>query len=103
MSAYLTILQLIDLRRPPVSIEESNDKNEAFLKGILGQMMGETPAQQAARLDAATKNANDLSGLVKKRKQPSSQPSEGASSGQKRSAAENGEDATKRARTDDSP
>ncbi|EAU34682.1 conserved hypothetical protein [Aspergillus terreus NIH2624] len=94
--------RLIDLRRPPVSIEESNDKNEAFLKGILGQMMGETPAQQAARLDAATKNANDLSGLVKKRKQPSSQPSEGASSGQKRSAAENGEDATKRARTDDS-
>ncbi|KAL4889727.1 hypothetical protein BDV59DRAFT_186064 [Aspergillus ambiguus] len=87
--------RLTDLRRPPVSLEDSNAQNEAFLKGILGQMIGQTPAQQAARLDAASKNANDLSGLVKKRKQPSSQEAGSTEQGASK------EDTTKRARTED--
>lgn len=38
------------------------------LAGILGQIMGESTTEQKARIDEATKNANDLSGLVRKKK-----------------------------------
>ena len=38
------------------------------LNGILGQILGESPEQQKVRLEEASKNATDLSGLVKKKK-----------------------------------
>lgn len=38
------------------------------LAGILGQMLGESTTEQKARIEEATKNANDLSGLVKRKK-----------------------------------
>lgn len=37
------------------------------LGGILGSMLGETPAQQKVRIEQATKGANDLSGLIRKK------------------------------------
>ena len=39
------------------------------LAGILGSMLGESPAAQKARIEEASKGANDLTGLVKKKKQ----------------------------------
>lgn len=60
-------LQLIDLRRPPVLIEEQERSDEAVLKGILGQIVGQSTAEQTARLDAATKSATDLSAFVKRK------------------------------------
>lgn len=63
----LFCLQLVDLRRPPVSIEEQERSDEAVLKGILGQIVGQSAAEQTARLDAATKNATDLSAFVKRK------------------------------------
>lgn len=33
-------------------------------------MLGESPAQQRARIEEASRNANDLSGLVKHKKKP---------------------------------
>ena len=44
--------------------------DENFLGGILGSILGETPAQQKARIEEATKGANDLSGMIKKKKKP---------------------------------
>ena len=38
------------------------------LAGILGSMLGESPAAQRARIEEASKGANDLTGLVKKKK-----------------------------------
>jgi HAT1-interacting factor 1 len=38
------------------------------MAGILAQILGETTAEQKARVEEATKNANDLSSLVKKKK-----------------------------------
>ncbi|KAF2835108.1 hypothetical protein M501DRAFT_982602 [Patellaria atrata CBS 101060] len=38
------------------------------LRGILGSLLGESPAQQKARIEEATKGANDLTGLIKKTK-----------------------------------
>lgn len=40
------------------------------LAGVLAQAMGESPAQQKMRIEEATKNARDLSGLVRHRKKP---------------------------------
>ena len=39
-----------------------------MLGGILGSILGESKAEQKARVAEATKGANDLSGLVKKKK-----------------------------------
>ncbi|KAE8321417.1 hypothetical protein BDV39DRAFT_17082 [Aspergillus sergii] len=59
--------RLVDLKRPPVSLEDKDEKNEAMLKGILGQIMGQPPSEQMVQLDKATKGANDLSAFVKRR------------------------------------
>ncbi|PLN76523.1 hypothetical protein BDW42DRAFT_178562 [Aspergillus taichungensis] len=92
--------RLVDLRRPPVSIKESDDKEEAMLKGLLGQIMGQSPSEQKVKLDAATKGANDLSAFVK-RKPATGQGSQQNGSSQKRSVPEEvSEGATKRARPD---
>ncbi|KAJ5724880.1 hypothetical protein N7493_006608 [Penicillium malachiteum] len=88
--------RLVDLRRSPVTAEESNQESEAFLKGILGQIVGQSPADQKARLDAASKEANDLSSLV--RRKPASQ----ATSASKRPAEDDpSESDSKRARVED--
>lgn len=36
--------------------------------GILGEPLGETPEEAKVRVDEATKTANDLSGLVRRKK-----------------------------------
>ncbi|GMG38544.1 Tetratricopeptide, SHNi-TPR domain-containing protein [Aspergillus oryzae] len=59
--------RLVDLKRPPVSLEDKEEQNEAMLKGILGQIMGQPPSEQMVQLDKATKGANDLSAFVKRR------------------------------------
>lgn len=51
-------------------------------------MLGETPAQQKARIDQATKGANDLSGLI--RKKPA-KPAAATSEGSSKRKAEDGE------------
>lgn len=38
------------------------------MSGIIAQVLGETPEQSRKRIEEATKNANDLSGLIKKKK-----------------------------------
>jgi len=38
------------------------------LSGILGSILGESPAAQQARIEEATKGAHDLTNLVKRRK-----------------------------------
>lgn len=40
------------------------------LGGILGTTIGESPADAAARIEEATKNATDLSNLVRHKKKP---------------------------------
>lgn len=99
------VFQLIDLRRPPVSIEEAEKGNEAFLKGILGQIVGQSPAQQQARLDAVSKEATDLSAFVRKKttRPPASAQGETGEQKGKRRAEESADesDSSKRARVED--
>ncbi|KAL8999751.1 MAG: hypothetical protein Q9169_001424 [Polycauliona sp. 2 TL-2023] len=64
--------RLIELRQPPVSINDpsksGDDDGLRPLGGILGSILGESPAAQSLRLDEAFKGAQDLSNLVKRKK-----------------------------------
>lgn len=57
------------------------------MKGILGQIMGESSSNKKSLLDAATQNATDLSAFVK-RKPAGSKSSQPGDSPQKRPAQE---------------
>ncbi|KAF7586356.1 hypothetical protein BBP40_009040 [Aspergillus hancockii] len=92
--------RLVDLKRPPALLEDRDESSEAMLKGIMGQMMGQSPAEQRAQLAKVTKDANDLSAFVK-RKSGGNQPAPRVESTQKRLAQEgNQEGIAKRARFD---
>lgn len=91
------LLQLIDLRRPPESVNAPGEDANAIeaLNGVLGQLIGKSAAEKAATLDQVSKQANDLSSLVRKKAQPSS-------SGAKRQLDSTEEpEGTKRAKTED--
>ncbi|CAG8903042.1 unnamed protein product [Penicillium egyptiacum] len=92
--------RLVDLRRPPVSIEQNDQANEAMLKGVLGQIIGQSATDQKAQLDAASKGATDLSAFVKRKpaKQPTQQPETASKRPAEEEPAENG---SKRSRVDD--
>ncbi|KAJ6113741.1 hypothetical protein N7523_007058 [Penicillium sp. IBT 18751x] len=90
--------RLIDLRRSPASLEQHNQPDEAMLKGILGQIVGHSPTDQKARLDAASKGATDLSSLVRRKHQKSAQQE--ASAVKRPAEDESPEGETKRARVD---
>lgn len=92
-------LQLVDLRRTPVSIEEQDKSDEAMLKGILGQIVGQSPAQQKSQLNAATEGATDLSAFVKRK--PAGGQSSRQSESNKRPAEQTEQSDTKRARVSD--
>ncbi|KAJ5807496.1 hypothetical protein N7447_010952 [Penicillium robsamsonii] len=90
--------RLVDLRRPPVSIEQNDQANEAMLKGVLGQIIGQSATDQKAQLDAASKEATDLSAFVKRK--PAKQPTQQAETASKRPAEEPVENGSKRSRVD---
>lgn len=64
--------RLLELRQPPVSINDPAGMGTIDgsnpLSGILGSILGESPAAQRARLEEASKSANDLTDLVKRKK-----------------------------------
>lgn len=64
--------QLIDLRQAPVSINDPTGTGSVDganpLSGILGSILGEPEVAQKARIEKASKGANDLTGLVKRKK-----------------------------------
>lgn len=64
---WLTSSQLVDLRKDPLSASELlGDANP--LGGILGAAFGQSAADVQARVEEASKNAKDLTGLVRKKK-----------------------------------
>lgn len=69
------IKQLHDLRNPPSRMPAAVGPAGAPdgsnpLNSVLGSLLGESPAEQKARIEQATKSANDLSGLVRHKKKP---------------------------------
>ena len=47
---------------------DSTEANTTILSGILGSMLGESPEDQRRRVEEATLNARDLTGLVRRKK-----------------------------------
>ncbi|EED23599.1 conserved hypothetical protein [Talaromyces stipitatus ATCC 10500] len=66
--------RLLDLRRPPESGNASSEDANAIeaMNGVLGQLVGKSAAEKAATLDQLSKQANDLSSLVRKKPHSSS-------------------------------
>ncbi|KAK4498006.1 hypothetical protein PRZ48_010662 [Zasmidium cellare] len=65
--------RLEDLRKPATSLSAlqpagAPGSDEEALRGVLGSLIGESKGEQAKRLAEATQNANDLSGMIKKKK-----------------------------------
>ena len=60
------------MREPPVSVNDPTGTGTIDgtnpLSGILGSILGESPEAQKARVEEATRNANDVSRLVKRKK-----------------------------------
>lgn len=101
--------QLVDLRNPAVNLngvtgpagapDESNP-----LGGILGSILGESAVQQKARIEEATKSANDLTGLIRKKPAKPATQAEGGSAAAangKRKADEEPEVNGKKAKVED--
>ena len=68
------ILELVELRQPPVSINDPRGTGSIDvatpLSGVLGSILGESAEAQKARIDQATREAKDLTDLVKRKKPP---------------------------------
>ena len=105
---FANTAQLVDLRNPSVALDGEGSAAvgaDPVLGGLLGSLLGETPAQKRTRLEEATKGANDLTGMVRHRKKEKvtvdavAVPAEGATSKRK---LEDGGDAAggKKARVD---
>ncbi|KAL8953510.1 MAG: hypothetical protein Q9222_000657 [Ikaeria aurantiellina] len=66
--------RLVELRQPLVSLKGGPGSGDADgatrLGGILGSLLGESSAMRQERLDEASKDAKDLTNLVKRRKPP---------------------------------
>jgi HAT1-interacting factor 1 len=85
--------RLIDLKTPVGAAENP-------LRGILGGMLGETPTDQKQRIAEATANANDLSGLIKKKKPATAAAAPGPASKRKLEDEENKEASSKKAKVE---
>lgn len=76
------ISKLVDLRQPPVSLNDPTGMGTIDgsnpLNGILGSILGESPAAQKARLEEASKGAMDLTNLVKRKKPAENEASKAA-------------------------
>ena len=64
--------KLVELRQPPVSINDPKGTGSVDgatpLSGILGSILGESADAQRTRLEQASKEARDLTDLVKRKK-----------------------------------
>lgn len=60
--------QLVDLKKDPLSASDLLGDGANALGGILGAAVGESAADVQARVEEATKNAVDLTSLVRKKK-----------------------------------
>ena len=70
---------MVDLRAPPVDVNQAvygaggaNDSSNP-IGGLLGSILGESPAESKARIEEASKNANDITKLVRRKKDKSNE------------------------------
>lgn len=96
--------QLAELKAPPVDVKDVLYGSDGIPGGILGAALGESPAEAAARIEEAKKNATDLTGLVKRKPKVVEQPNvdtNGTSTNGKRKAEDDGEESVKKVKFDE--
>jgi HAT1-interacting factor 1 len=89
-----------------VSINDAGAESERgnALNSLLGQILNQSPADQKSRLEEAAKGANDLSGLVRKKKPAVKEPAEQAETQvTKKRAASDDSGSGKRVKMEDVP
>lgn len=82
--------RLVELRKPADALNIASGGGQADvpdgadpIRGVLGAMLGASKAEQAKKIQEATQGANDLSGLVKKRKAKAIEGGEAEGKGKK--------------------
>ncbi|POR38107.1 NASP-like protein sim3 [Tolypocladium paradoxum] len=104
--------RLVDLRKDPIDASDllGGGPEANPLGGILGAALGESAAETQARVEEAAKNANDLTGLVRKKKakgaadSPAPAPAPAATNGKRKAehdAAPDAAESPKKAKVDD--
>jgi HAT1-interacting factor 1 len=95
------IVQLAELRTDPNKMPV-NSVDTTVLQGLLGGLAGANAAEKKAKLEAAAKTANNISGLVKAKKKDKAAAGSSDTGGSKRKldADEEGSNG-KRAKTED--
>ncbi|KAL9057767.1 MAG: hypothetical protein Q9162_002108 [Coniocarpon cinnabarinum] len=100
----ITEMEQRDLRSPPASVNNTSGpagapQNDDALRGILGEVLGESPEAFKARITEASKGANDLTGIVKHKKKSDAEPQAtgdskdaSKSNGKRKAAADDSED-----------
>jgi HAT1-interacting factor 1 len=72
-------IRLAELRKPPVSVKaESENEMKQQIQGVLGSLLGTSDAEKQEKLAQVSQQANDISGMVK-RKKPKTQTNGGDS------------------------
>ncbi|KAF2746808.1 hypothetical protein M011DRAFT_486851 [Sporormia fimetaria CBS 119925] len=95
--------RLADLNEDPKN-QAIDFVDPSVFQGIIGGLLGANPADQKKVIEAATQNANDISGLVKTRKKekvPAPAPAMSADPKGKRKLGVDIDDASKRAKTEE--
>lgn len=91
--------RLQDLRKPAASLSALQGGEGDVMQGVLGAMLGESKGQAQERLKEATAQANDLTGLVKKKKVKAESVVEGK--GKRKAEEESSEGSGKKAKVED--
>ncbi|KAM0245475.1 hypothetical protein ACHAQJ_010557 [Trichoderma viride] len=93
--------RLVDLRKDPLSANELLGDGTNPLGGLLSAALGGSAAEVQARVEEATKNAVDLSGLVRKKKAKDDDASPVNGSGKRKADEESTDLETKRTKVED--
>lgn len=94
-------LQLVDLKKDPLSASDLLSEGVNPLGGLLGAALGGSAAEVQARVEEATKNAVDLSGLVRKKKPKDDEAATPANGGKRKADEESTELESKKAKVVD--
>jgi HAT1-interacting factor 1 len=97
--------RLTDLRLDPTK-QDYDSLDPSVVQGLFGSLLGADAATQKTKLAEATKSANDLSGVVRKKAKapapaPAAAPAESASSKRKLEGEGEGDASGKRAKTEE--
>jgi HAT1-interacting factor 1 len=92
--------RVTDLKADPTK-QEIDSIDPTVFQGLLGGLLGADAATQKAKIAEATKSANDVSGMVKKKAKPAPAVAKAGSSGKRKLEVDGNEADGKRAKTEE--